>query len=108
MSYAGDQLGKLRDRTLVFLKDRSTAYRLAFGSPAGQLVLDDLAQFCHANKSVWNENQRLTDVAIGHHEVFLRILQHLNLNPEQLLTMYNGQHIQDALAKLKEEEDDNG
>jgi hypothetical protein len=106
MSYAGDQLRNVRDRTLVFLKDRSTAYRLAFGSPAGQLVLDDLAQFCHANKSVWNENRRLTDVAIGHHEVFLRILQHLNLSPDQLLTLYNGQHIQEALAKLKEDDDD--
>lgn len=108
MSYATDQLRKVRDRTMLFLKERSTAYRLTFTSPAGRLVFDDLAKYCFANQSVYHEQQRMTDVAIGRHEVFLRILQHLNLDPEQLMKLYNGQQIQEALAKLAEEDEENG
>ena len=105
MSYVQDQLRKVRDRTLVFLKERNTAYRLAFGSPAGKLVLDDLAQFCFANRSVYHTDQRMTDIAIGRHEVLLRIRQHLKLTPEQMLTLFNGQQINEALATIQDDEE---
>jgi hypothetical protein len=101
-----EKLRAARDRTLVFLRDKRIAYKLCFGSPAGQLVLSDLSKFCRANTSVYDPDQRLTDVAIGRHEVWLRIVQHLRLTEDQLLMLYNGQPIQAALAKLQQEDDE--
>jgi hypothetical protein len=105
MSYATDALRAVRDRTLVFLRDRRAAYRVAFSSPAGELVLADLRQFCRANASVFDDSQRRTDVAIGRHEVWLRITQHLHLTEDQLLRLYNGQPIREILAKLEDDDD---
>jgi hypothetical protein len=90
----------------VFLGERKTAYKLCFGSPAGQLVLADLAKFCRANASVYDPEQRLTDVAIGRQDVWHRIMQHMKLPEVKLLDLYNGQPIQAALAQLREDEDD--
>lgn len=100
-----DQLRALRDRTLVFLHERKTAYRLCFGSPAGSIVLADLHKFCRAGASVFDTSVRLTDVAIGRHEVWLKIVQHLHLTEDQLLQLYNGEPIQRVLDQLKEDED---
>ena len=36
-------------KTFDYLRHRKTAYQLCFGSPAGQRVLLDLAQFCRAH-----------------------------------------------------------
>lgn len=104
---AFDQLRVIRNRTLMFLHERKTAYRLCFGSPAGAIVLADLHKFCRAGESVFDPDVRLTDIAIGRHEVWLKIVQHLRLTEEQLLQLYNGEPIQRVLDQLKEE-DDNG
>lgn len=90
-------------RALMFLGSRKTAYQLVFGTGGGdnivpntakQFVLDDLKRFCRANRSVFESDQRMTDVMIGRHEVFLRICQHLNMHPEQLYAIYNAVPIQ--------------
>lgn len=60
---------------------------------AGHLALDDLAEFCRADRSciVVGKDGRVdthaTAVAEGRREVYLRILQHLNLTDAQLLRL---------------------
>lgn len=77
-------------RAFDFLRRRSVDYRLAFGQPAGQQVLIDLAKFCRANHTCFHEDPRMHAVLEGRREVWLRIQNHLNLTPEQLLALYGG------------------
>lgn len=76
---------------------RKRAYLLSLKSPAGQVVLQDLAAYCRANETCMTLNgkgdidQQLTWAMEGRREVWLRIQQHLNLTPDQLATLYSGQ-----------------
>lgn len=85
-----DLLERFRD---VFdrCRERKKAYQLSLKSPAGQLVCQDLADFCRANETcVVPGDEHLTWVLEGRREVWLRIQQHLNLTPDQLATLYSG------------------
>lgn len=77
--------------TLGFLRTRKKAYQLTFpfNNPAQRQVLEDLASFCRANESaaVPGDHDR-TWALLGRQEVWLRIQQHLNLTPEQLMALY--------------------
>lgn len=76
--------------TFDFLKRRKTNYQLALTSPAGQAVLIDLAKFCRANATCFDADPRVNAALEGRREVWLRIQQHLNLTPEQLVALYGG------------------
>lgn len=73
-------------------RERKKAYQLSLKSPAGQMVIQDLAVFCRANEScVVLGDEHRTFVLEGRREVYLRIMEHLNLTPEQLASLYSGQ-----------------
>lgn len=75
-------------RTLDFLRGRKRDYQLVFkGGPAGERVLEDLARFCRANETCFHQDPRLHAVLEGRREVWLRIQQHINLSPEQLMSL---------------------
>lgn len=80
-------------RVIDALKGRKRNYQLTFETPAGQAVLIDLARFCRATETCFHPDARLHAVAEGRREVWLRIQQHLNLNSQQLFTLYQGQHL---------------
>ena len=88
-------------KAFAFLHARKLAYQLAFGSPAGQAVLSDLAKFCRATQTCYHEDARVHAVLEGRREVWLRITQHLNLTDAKLYALYDGRNV---LTK----EDDNG
>ena len=67
-----------------YLRDRTVAYKLAFGSPAGQEVLADLARFCRANETTFHTDPRLHASLEGRREVWLRIQQHLNMTAHEV------------------------
>lgn len=73
-----------------FLFARRYDYRRTFRSPPGEAVLKDLAKFCRANVSTFHENDRAHCLAEGRREVWLRIVEHLNLTEEQLWLIYSG------------------
>lgn len=81
-------------RVVNFLRLRKKAYQLTFGgSVANQSVLQDLATFCRANETcAVPGNHDATMLLEGRREVWLRIMQHLNLTGEQLALLYNGQN----------------
>jgi hypothetical protein len=80
--------------TIEWLGGRKQAYQLTFNkSYQAQRVLIDLAKFCRANASTFDADPRIHAVLEGRREVWLRITQHLNLTPEQLFALYNGQNF---------------
>lgn len=80
-------------RALDRLRQRKRNYELAFMTPAGQDVLIDLARFCRANETCFHPDARVHAATEGRREVWLRIQQHINLNSQQLFTLYQGQHL---------------
>lgn len=76
--------------TMSYLTTRKRAYQMAFTSPAGQIVLEDLAKFCRAEDSCFNADPRLHAVLEGRREVWLRIQAHLNRSPTELNKMFGG------------------
>lgn len=72
-----------------YLSGRQRAYIVTFRAPGARRVLADLAKFCRANESTFDEDHRVHAVLEGRREVWLRISQHLNLSPEELWRIYN-------------------
>ena len=72
------------------LFERRYAYQKTFQGPLAEVVLKDLARFCRAHQSTFNENDRAHVLAEGRREVWLRLEHHLKLTPEQLWTLYSG------------------
>ncbi len=69
-------------------------YIAAFGGPAGQDVLRDLAKFCRADQTCFTTDPRQHALLEGRREVWLRIQHYLNLTTEQIYALVNGQTIQ--------------
>lgn len=78
------------DKLRGLLGGRRHAYVQTFKGPLAEVVLRDLAGFCRAHESTFNENDRAHCVAEGRREVWLRLQHHLNLSPEQLWELYQG------------------
>lgn len=85
---------KAVQETAAFIRERQRAYKLAFGSPAGQAVMDDLAKFCRANETCFSPDPRVHAALEGRREVWLRIQQHIGLTNDQAFSLYTGLHPQ--------------
>ena len=66
------------------------AYRMTFRQPWAQPVLLDLMKFCSFRIPLPDES---LEIAEGKRRAFLRIVQFLELRPEQLLQLFAGQSI---------------
>lgn len=67
------------------------AYAMAFNSPAGQMVLTDLAKFCRgAETCIVPGDIHTTLVLEGRREALLRIMHFAKLNEEQILHLRLG------------------
>jgi hypothetical protein len=73
---------------------RKRAFRIVFGGPAGQMVMQDLLMFCRATETCFDADPRKHAVLEGRREVWLRIQQHLQLTPDQLYALYGGKTLQ--------------
>ena|SRR5215813_8759740 len=94
---------------LEAFRARRRSYQLAFGSPAGQDILNDLADFCcaavpcvAAQKGHPVDVHR-TMILEGRREVWLRIQKYLNLTPEHIFLLATGRHVQ-----IEQETEDDG
>lgn len=78
------------------LRERQYCYQQTFKGVYGQAVLKDLARFCRAHESTFNEgSDRASALAEGRREVWLRLQHHLQLTPDQLWELYSGRPAQD-------------
>lgn len=93
------------DNTLLFLRDRKTAYSLKFGAKDGatRMIMADLVRFCHWQEGAFHKDQRITDRLLGRQDVLRRINEHIGLTDRQLMVLYNGGPIPDL---IEENEDD--
>jgi hypothetical protein len=81
-------------RALDFMKWRKQSYQVNLQMADGRLWLDDLARFCRANETCVVPGDRDRSLVLeGRREVWLRIQNHLNLTPEQLMVLYAGPEI---------------
>ena len=73
-------------------------YRHVFRTPAGEVVLKDLAQFCGADADLFDPDPRREAYDLGKRRVLLRIMGWLNMTFEDI----------EALSKAggEEEEED--
>jgi hypothetical protein len=72
------------------IQGRKRAYQLTMHQPTGQIVLADLAQFCYAYETTFDEDPRIDARKQGRRDVWLRIQQHLKLTDEQLYEIATG------------------
>ena len=80
-----EQTAELKDG----LSQRQQAYRAVFEGPHGDMVKRDLARYCRAFKSTFNPNPHIASKLDGRREVYLRILEHLELSDEELWALYS-------------------
>jgi hypothetical protein len=75
----------LKEKVLRFFRRRRVAYAYVFNpeSEATKIVLNDLAKFCRANSTTFHSDPRVHAVLEGRREVFLRIMHHTQLDPDQ-------------------------
>lgn len=92
MKFLSHLIPRLRSRQDVI--DTHTAYNMIFRSPAGAVILDDLARFCRGIGSTWSPDAREHARFEGRREVWHRIMEHLNLTQEELIGLYSGQFPQ--------------
>jgi hypothetical protein len=76
--------------TLQYLGLRKKSYQSIFGTAgaAGSEAMKDLAKFCRAFETCAAPDEKLTMLLCGRREVWLRIIQHLHLQPEELAALY--------------------
>ena len=68
-------------------RDVVLAYKRVFRSPAGQLVLHDLARFCRAFDTCFHEDARKHAAAEGRREVWLRITNMIDVKLDDLFKL---------------------
>lgn len=77
-------------QTMEYMGLRKKSYQVLFGKSGvmGEEAMKDLARFCYAAKSTSVPNGELSRSLQGRREVWLRICEHLNLEPEELAAIY--------------------
>lgn len=75
---------------IVDVEDIARDYRHVFGTPWGQRVAADLAQFLYANESTWVEDAREHARREGLRQAWLHINNHLAYTPDQIARLYRG------------------
>jgi hypothetical protein len=87
-----DSLQAAVERTVQFLGFRKRAYLLCFPKQESftNIVLSDLARFCHMNEDCPHKDPFEIGKWLGRQEVGRRFQRHLNLTPEELFAIYSG------------------
>lgn len=75
------------DEKIAANDELQRAYRICFGSPAGQAVLADLAPFTNAAETCFRADARAQALEEGKRLVWLRIQQFMNLTQEDILQL---------------------
>jgi len=78
------------------LAQRQMAYKCVFEAKNqfAQTVMDDLIRFCRAKESTYSPDARTHALLEGRREVYLRILEHVDLGFDQLYAKYRATHQQ--------------
>lgn len=81
---------KSRGELLEYLTEWKAAYQTAFGPISRSVVFDDLAAFCHARQTCVVPGDREQSYMLeGRRQVYLRIINFLELEPEELIKFHS-------------------
>ena len=72
-----------------FFGRRRTDFGIVFGSPAGQRVFSELCRHARMRESIMFGNERLTTHYTGRQDMIHFIENHLSLNADELIDVYN-------------------
>lgn len=75
------------------LSARQRGYITLFTGEFGKEILADLTAFCRGKESTFHPDQRVHAVLEGRREVYLRIMDHLELTAEDFLRKYGNLDI---------------
>lgn len=81
-------------------RKRSRNYQAAFAHPIAQEMLQDLAVYCRGGVSAVPETEAekvdvyRTMIILGRQQVWLRIMNHLNLQPSQMYAIFSRRAFQ--------------
>jgi len=87
-SYSVTEKTTAWERIREFISGRKRGYQQCFNTPAGHSVLADLAPFCRAYATCFDPDPRVHAALEGRREVWLRIVEHLHIPPEELAAKY--------------------
>lgn len=99
-------MGPIR-RTYEFLRGRKRIYQQTFRNPAGLQVLADLSKFCRGGEPTFHPDARVHALLEGRREVYLRIMNHLNLTSEQLYALHTNHPLDPLLLEAEDKEKSN-
>ena len=86
-----DDIQDVVKKAKQFLFARQQAYQTVFaGDRVAEDVLKDLRALCRADESCFHPDARVHAVNEGRREVIIRIGHHVNLSPEELWQLYQG------------------
>lgn len=80
----------LIEKAKDFFRGRQRSYQVLFDNKSvdAEAVLKDLAKFCRANQTCFHNDVRVHANLEGRREVFLRIMEHLKLTPDEYWDKY--------------------
>ena len=78
------------EATSVKVRDTKTAYQLAFSSPAGELVFEDLLTYSRYADGPASPDNNQTWRLIGRQDVIRHIQQYSNMSEDQLFSLLYG------------------
>jgi len=78
-----------------FVLRRRGAYQDVFIGPRANVVLQDLASFCRANKTIYTKDDRASYILEGRRQVWLRITDQLRLTQDELWQLYKDPKIEE-------------
>jgi hypothetical protein len=98
----------LRQR-MIATEDNMRAYKLAFGSPAGQVVLVGLAAFCRAAETTapgFDDTEPIDKdrmlIMEGRRQVFLMIQRKIGLTAAQVFELATGRTVEIATEETED------
>lgn len=82
-------IDKIKNYVNLILK-RHLAYNRVFDRKSiyVETVLFDLARFCRAHDSTFHSDQRIHAVLEGRREVWLRIMEYLQMTPDEIYELH--------------------
>jgi hypothetical protein len=94
------------DEALRYFSEWKAAYQAAFGENARALpAFVDLARFCHARETcVIRGDRDLSLVMEGRRQVYLRVMNFIELTPEELVVLHTRRlegesHVEEARSQ---------
>lgn len=78
-----------------FIFRRQAAYLDTFAGPRAETVLQDIANFCRACKTIYTSEERASWILEGRRQVWMRIQDQLRLTQDELWRLYRDPKIEE-------------